>query len=163
MAFGNWLPTVWDDRRESDPFRALRKEIDELFEDWGAGRYKLPALGGKGALAVRIDVSESDKDIQVVADLPGMSEKDIKVTLVGDQLTISGERKSEVEEKPDGGRRYHRIERSWGSFMRTMTLPFRADPDQVNAQFKNGVLTVTVPKPAEIKAQSREIKIKSAN
>ena len=79
----------------------------------------------------------------------------------GDQLTIKAEKKSEAEEKKDEkGRIYHRVERSYGSFLRTMTLPFDADPAKVSAKFKDGVLTLTLPKPPEVQKQTKKIEIK---
>jgi HSP20 family protein len=96
----------------------------------------------------------------LTVELPGVDEKDIDVSLVGDQLTIKGEKKSEHEDKKDeAGRVYHRVERSYGAFQRTMTVPYRIDPDQVSAEFKDGVLKIHLPKPADAIGQSKARKI----
>jgi len=152
----SWFPSPWSDRRELDPFRAFRTQMDSLFEDW-FGR----SMGGM--LAPRVDVSDTDKETTLTVELPGVSEKDIDVSLVGDQLTIKGEKKSEFEDKKDEeGRIYHRVERSYGAFQRTMTIPYKVDPDQVAAEFKDGVLKITLPKPADAqkRVEPRKIEVK---
>jgi HSP20 family protein len=151
------LPTPWSGR-ELDPFfRGFRTQLDSLFEDW-FGR----SMGG--TLAPRVDVSENTKEVTLKVELPGVEEKDIDVSLSGNQLTIKGEKKSEHEEKSDGdsGRVFHRVERSFGAFQRTMTVPFDVEPDKVSADFKDGVLTVTLPKPegAGEAHQARRIEVK---
>jgi HSP20 family protein len=91
-----------------------------------------------------------------VAALPGVGEKDVEVVLSEGRLTIKGEKKQEKEEKKKS---YHLVERSYGSFARSIGLPFAADPDQVKASFAKGVLSVTVPKPPEVKAKEKKIPI----
>jgi HSP20 family protein len=153
----NWTP-AGRGGREVDLFRGFRNQIDTLFEDW-FGR----SMGG--TLAPRVDVSETGKELTLKVELPGVEEKDIDVSLSGNQLTIKGEKRSE-EEKKDGdeGRVFHRVERSFGAFQRTMTVPFDVEPDKVSAEFRNGVLTVTLPKPegAAGEPQSRRIEVKRA-
>ena len=149
-----WFPPRGN--RELDPFRGLRNQLDTLFEDW-FGR----TMGG--TLAPCIDVSETNKDMTLTVELPGVEEKDIDVSLSGNQLTIKGEKKSEQEGKKDeDGRVFHRVERSYGAFQRTMTIPFEVEPEKVSAQFKDGVLTVTLPKPPETvdKQQTRRIEVR---
>ena len=151
----SWPPTLWGSR-DLDPFRAFRTQLDTLFEDW-FGRN----MGG--TLAPRIDVSETGNDLTLTVELPGVEEKDIDVSMSGNQLTIKGEKKSEHDEKKDEeGRVLHRVERSYGSFQRTMTVPFDVEPEKVSAAFKDGVLTITLPKPQEAadKPQSRRIEVK---
>jgi len=155
MSDKSWLPTPWGGR-DLDPFRGFRTQLDTLFEDW-FGR----TMGG--TLAPRIDVSETGTELRLTVELPGVEEKDVDVSLSGNQLTIKGEKKSEQEDKKDeDGRVFHRVERSYGAFQRTMTVPFDVDPDKVSAQFRDGVLTITLPKPAETaaKTESRKIEIK---
>ena len=153
-----WLPTPWGGR-ELDPFfRGFRTQLDSLFEDW-FGR----SMGG--TLAPRVDVSETAQDVTLKVELPGVDEKDIDVSLSGNQLTIKGEKKSEHEEKQDGengGRLFHRVERSFGAFQRTMTVPFDVEPGKVSADFKDGVLTIKLPKPADAakQPQSHRIEVK---
>lgn len=162
MGNESWLPSLWGDGRElRDPFASLRKQMDELFDDFSAtGRAVRPFGGG---FAPRIDVSETDKELRVTAELPGVEQKDIEVVLVGDTLTIKGEKRTESEEKKDEkGRMFHRVERTYGAFQRAIALPFEADTDKVDAKFRDGVLTVTVQKPAEVLKQTRKIEIKKA-
>ena len=140
---------------EADPFRALQRRMDRLFDDF-AGDYPWPSTNGRGALMPSIDVSETDKDMTIEAELPGVDEKNIDVTLTDNLLTIRGEKKQEEEEKKKD---YHLTERSYGSFSRSMTLPFDADPAKIKADFKDGVLTITLPKPAEAKAKVKKIAI----
>lgn len=155
MAQRNWLPSLWGDKGDQSPFTDLRRRIDSLFEDLDAG---LPAL--TGGFAVRSNVSESDKDICITAELPGVEQKDIDVSVSGNRITVKGEKKSEKEEKSDDkGREFHRVERMAGSFQRSMTLPFEIDANAVKADFKNGVLTVTIPKPAEAVKETRKIEV----
>ena len=91
----------------------------------------------------RVDVTETDKNLEVKVELPGMERKDIDITLDNDLLVIKGEKKQEKEEK---GERFHRIERNYGSFHRSVRLPVEVDSKKINASFKDGVLTVTMPK-----------------
>jgi HSP20 family protein len=152
-----WLPTPWGPRDLDPFFRGFRTQLDTLFEDW-FGR----SMGG--TLAPRVDVSETAKEMTLKVELPGVEEKDIDVSLSGNQLTIKGEKKAEQEEKKDtdDGRVFHRVERSFGAFQRTMTVPFEVAPDKVSAEFKDGVLTITLPKPegASEKPQARRIEVK---
>jgi HSP20 family protein len=139
--------------RELDPFRGFRTQLDSLFEDW-FGRN----IGG--TLAPRINVSETSKDMTVTVELPGVEEKDIDVSLSGNQLTVKGEKRSEQEEKKDEqGRVFHRIERSYGAFQRTMAVPFEVAPDKVSAGFKDGVLTINLPKPESATEEPKSSRI----
>jgi HSP20 family protein len=152
-----WFPNPWGGR-DLDPFRQFRTQLDTLFEDW-FGR----SMGG--TLAPRIDVSETAKEVKLTVELPGVEEKDIDVSLSGNQLTIKGEKKSEQQAKDDegeGGRVFHRVERSFGAFRRTMTIPFDVESDKVSAEFKDGVLTITLPKPegAGEQPETRRIGVK---
>lgn len=163
MKKDSWLPSLWNERKgEIDPFRVFKTQMDDLFNDWSA--LPLPSLAGQGMLSLRVDISETPSEVTVKADLPGVEQKNIDITVSGDQLTIKAEKKSEAEEKKDEkGRIYHRVERSYGAFQRTMTLPFDVDPAKVSANFKDGVLTVAVPKPPEVQRQTKKIEIKSAS
>lgn len=158
MAKEPWLPTLWGDRKSGDPFTALRKQIDDLFSDFGS-RGALSLGRERGEFLPGIDVSETDKEMKIAAELPGMTEKDVEVTMSGDTLTIKGEKRSEIKED-DKDRVYHRIERSYGMFQRSLRVPFQVEPDKVAAEFKNGVLTVTLTKPEEARSKSRKIEIK---
>jgi len=107
----------------------------------------------------RVDIVETEKDIKVSAEIPGMDEKDIRVQLNGDVLTISGEKSSEHEEKEG---QYHRMERTYGSFRRDLQLPTDVDGDKVEAVFSRGVLTITLPKPTETLSKVKKIEVKKA-
>src|SRR2546421_11408868 len=107
-------------------------------------------------LAPPVDIVEDDKEYLIKAELPEVKQEDVKVTVQNDVLTISGERMFEKEEKD---RKYHRVERAYGSFARSFTLPEDADGEKVAAEFKNGVLKVHLPKSAKAKPKSIEVKI----
>jgi HSP20 family protein len=147
----------------ADSFFALHREMDRLFDSFLRDS-TLPSLadavGGSSMVAMpRIDVSETDREIRIEAELPGVREKDVDIELVDDMLSIRGKKTEDKEERSKG---YHVKERAYGSFARSMRLPFNADPDQVMASFSNGVLTVTVPKPQETKDHARKIQIHGA-
>jgi HSP20 family protein len=153
MANKSWFSSWGDRGREVEHVRGFKTQIDSLFEDW-FGR----SMGG--VLAPRVDVAEDDQSVTLTAELPGVNENDIDVSLVGDQLTIKGEKRSEHEDKKDSqGFSLHRTERSYGAFQRTITVPYQVDPDLVAAQFKDGVLRITLPKPADALAQKQGRKI----
>jgi HSP20 family protein len=109
-------------------------------------------------MSPRLDVSETDQQLNIDAELPGFDEKDVEVTLAGDRLTIRGERKNDQEEK---GKNYHLSERRWGSFTRSITLPFDADPNDVDARFDKGVLHIAIKKPPSAAAKTAKIPIKN--
>jgi HSP20 family protein len=126
----------------------------ERFFDNVSGRYpreRIEAVWGPP-----VDVDETDEAITVRAELPGMNKDDIKVNVMGDTVTISGERKHDVEQK---GRTFHRIERLYGRFQRGLTLPCEVDSDKAKATYRNGVLELVLPKSARTRA--REISIKA--
>ena len=139
------------------PFREvsrLRNEMDRLWDEYfGAGRraFRLE----EEAWLPAVDVSETGDKITVKAEIPGMEAKDIEISMVGDTLTIKGEKKAETEEKDEN---YHMVERTYGSFSRAMKLPAVVDAEKVEATYKNGVLTVVLPKMEEVKPKAIEIK-----
>ena len=141
-------------RRAAEPFTSLQREIDRLFDDFTRG---WPALGGTTQLVPSMDVTETDKEIELSAELPGLQEKDVQINVADNVLTIKGEKKAEKEEKD---KNYRLVERSYGSFSRMIELPAGVDPDTIKASIANGVLKVTVPKPAP--AQSKKVEIKPA-
>ena len=155
-----WTPSTWlaSVADEDSPFGALRQQIDSIFEDFsGDGPF------GKGNFVVKSNVSETEDAITVTAELPGITLDDVDVSITGNRLSISGEKKSEEEEKGDeDGRQFHRVERRSGSFHRIMTLPFDIDPDAVQAEAKDGVLTVTVNKPPEAVSKPQKIEVKKS-
>lgn len=142
-------------QRAGDPVLAFQQEMNRLFDEF-FGRSALEPFGafreGWDAFSPRVDVAETDKEIVVSAELPGLDEKDIDVSLSNDQLVIRGVKKEEKEEQ---GRSYYRAERSYGSFVRSIPLPDEVEADQVNAAFTKGVLTVTLPKTGKAKTRKR--------
>ena len=139
------------------PFREisrLRREMDRLWDDYfGPGRRGLQPLAAEFAPAV--DVKETDTQVVVKAEVPGIEAKDINISVTGDVLTIKGEKKSEREEKEEN---YHIVERSYGSFSRSLALPGAVKLDKIEAKYDKGVLTVTCPKKEEVKPKAIEIK-----
>ena len=148
---GELLPSrdIWE------PFGSLRRDMERVFEDFSRD-FGWPPATAERAMAPRVDVSETDTELKIEAELPGIDEKDVEVVLSDGRLTIKGEKKQEKEEKKQD---YHLVERSYGSFARSVALPFEADPDKIKASFAKGVLTVTVPKPPEVKAKQKKIPI----
>jgi HSP20 family protein len=140
-------------RSASNPFSALQQEIDRLFEGFSRGFSGFPAR----EMMPSMDLSETDKEIEITAELPGLEEKDIQLNVADNVLTIRGEKKNEREEtKKD----YHLVERSYGSFTRAVQLPDGVNADGIKAVMSKGILKMTVPKPAP--AQSKKIDIKAA-
>ncbi len=119
----------------------LKNEIDDLFNRFFGEGDKPPMMGGPFSPAM--DVDETDTDLVVKAEIPGMDATQIDVSISSGTLTIKGEKKEEREEKEEGR---HSIERSFGSFSRSFRLPFPVDEDNIKASYKHGVLTVTLPK-----------------
>ena len=146
------LPSFFS--RETEPFRSLQREVERVFHDFG----RLPGVFGKGEMPA-MNVAENTDGVEVTAELPGCAEEDIDVTLVGDVLTIKGEKKVETEDKKND---YHVFERAYGSFRRDVSLPFAAEPDKVTATFDKGVLKVVIPRPAEVVGKTARIAIGKA-
>lgn len=153
----------------SDSWRNLRQEFDSLFDRFADGfeSFSLEPVqrldrflrqGGTGFAALAVDVIESDKEYTVTAEIPGVAEKDIDVSVNDDMLVIKGEKRQEKEEKSGHSTI---TERSYGAFQRMFNLPRDADGKNIEARFHNGILTVHVPRKAEA-AQSRKVDIKAA-
>ncbi|MDQ5827053.1 MAG: Hsp20/alpha crystallin family protein [Chloroflexota bacterium] len=121
---------------------------------WGSGNI---SFNGMSTFTPAINLAESDREYRVTAELPGMDEQDIELSLHRDHLTIKGEKKQEHEEKGNG---YHRVERSYGTFQRTIPLPQEVDAERVEANFQKGVLTITLPKLPEVQSGAKRIAIK---
>ena len=145
------------DLMEWRPFREvsrLRREMDRLWDDYfGPGRRGLQPLQAEFAPAV--DVKESADQVVVKVEVPGMDAKDINISVMGEVLTIKGEKKAERGGKEEN---YHLVERSYGSFSRSVKLPAAVDLDKIEAKYDKGVLTVTCPKKEEVKPKAIEIK-----
>jgi HSP20 family protein len=144
------------------PFYSLQRQMNSLFDDFFSGFDVAPrslAQGGFNAFTPSIDVKESDKEFTIRAELPGVEEKDIEVTVTHDAVTIKGEKK---EEKEDKGKNYYYMERSYGSFNRVIPLSSETDANKAEAGFKNGVLNITVPKSQTAKAKGTKVPIKGS-
>jgi len=151
---GSSLPSK---RRGHDPFARLHEEVEKAFESFG----RLPAMRwpGNGEMAdFKIDMSETEKEFRITAELPGVEEKDVDVTLRGDLLTIKGEKKIEEERKKED---YRVVERSYGVFERTFRLPYEVAEEDVAAEFDKGVLKIVLPKPAEVRSETKKIAVKA--
>ena len=148
-------PTTRDDF--FDPFVTFRREVDRVFDSFFDGA-QMRAGNGWQSITPALDVDETDKEMIVTAELPGVSDKDVEVSLTGNVLTIKGQKKTEKEEK-NGGSYY--TERRFGSFARSLRLPFELKDEQVDAKFKDGVLTVRLPKPAELQKSVRRIEVRT--
>ncbi len=164
MKIKSLLPTVTRPagRDDDHPFYSLQRQMNSLFDDFFSGFNVAPrglAAGEFSAFSPSIDVKESDKDFTIRAELPGVAEKDIEVTVTHDGVTIKGEKK---EEKEDKGKNYYYMERSYGSFNRTIPLSVETEADKAEASFKNGVLNITIPKNAQAKAKGTKVPIKTA-
>ena len=188
MDIKKWIPWNWFKKEEEDagkmvpvkrenvkeqsgtlvhPLQQFHQEIDRLFDQafrgFGLSSFSsdqplFPGLA-RGMLKPTLDLGASDKDYTITVEIPGVDEKDVKLEIVNDTLTISGEKKQEKEEKD---KNYYRIERSYGSFRRVLSLPEDADQDNVKATFKKGVLTVTMPRKPLPKSDVKQIEVKAA-
>jgi HSP20 family protein len=145
---------------------SLRDRFDELFDSMLRGwpsltgwREAQPLAAGDFDFAPRVDTAETDAAYEVTIELPGVEEKDVKVSVEDDMLSISGEKKAEREEKK---KNYYMSERSYGSFRRSFTLPDNVAADKIGAKFEKGVLSVTLPKTAPTPAKQRTIPIGKA-
>jgi len=148
--------------RGTSPILALQDEMNHLFSSF-FGEVSLPSWlrSRESAFSVSpaLDVSENDKEFKVTAELPGMEAKDIHVTAADGYIALRGEKKEEKKEEREG---YFRQERSYGSFQRVIPLPESANYDKAEANFKNGVLTLSIPKKAGIQSKERNIEVKQA-
>lgn len=147
MALIRWQPRELFD---------LRREVDRLFESvWGGNgenaEYARPAVWRPS-----VDIAETESDFIVTVDLPGISREDLDVTVVNNRLTIKGERRKDSESKE---RNVHRVERTYGTFTRDFDLPTAVNAEKITASYKDGVLTVMVPKAEEAKPKQIEVKV----
>jgi HSP20 family protein len=168
MNLGDLIP--WRDKSQVstprddffDPIVSLRREMDRMFDDFfngSSGRGLRPLAGGWSGVTPTIDVEEHEKEVVVTAELPGLDDKDFELTLMGDILTIKGEKKAEHEHK--NGEAYY-TERRYGAFSRAVRLPFEVKDENIDAKYDKGVLTVRIPKPADVQKAVRRIEVKAA-
>ena len=148
---------------QSDPFNALRNDMNRLFDRFTGGSFpSLPHLFGSAmsedAILMDVDVRDNGKEIVIEAELPGVEEEDLSVSMSDGVLTIKGEKKFEHDEEKED---YQRMERYYGNFRRSMRLPDSIDDEKIEAKLNEGVLTVKIAKRPEAVKEERKIKIKS--
>ena len=148
------------------PFESLHREIDRLFEDFSSGLWRSPfrsptfdLMPTFWATAPAVDFTDTEKAYQLTAELPGVDEKNVEVKVANGVLTIKGEKNEEREEKKKD---YYLCERNFGSFERSFQVPDGVDSDKIEASFKQGVLTVTLPKKQEAQKATKRIDVKAA-
>jgi len=152
-------PTTWA------PFEHLRREIDRLFDDFDGGFWRAPFRMPHWPRSVTwpsmpaVDVTDTEKAYEITAELPGMDEKNVEVKVANGVLTIKGEKEEDKEEKKKD---YYVRERNFGSFERSFQVPDGVDADKIEANFKKGVLTVTLPKKPEAQKTAKKIDVKAA-
>lgn len=188
MEIKKWMPWNWFEKEEKDTGKTVpvrredahdqgvaspialqnfHREVDRIFDQAFRGfGLSQPWLDGvlwprmaDGMLKPILDLSATDKEYTIAVEIPGVDEKDVKLEIANDILTIRGEKKHEKEEKD---KNFYRVERSYGSFQRVLSLPEDADQDAVKATFKRGILTISMPRKAMPQADVRKIEIKSA-
>jgi HSP20 family protein len=154
----------------TDSWRSLRDEMNRLFDRFSGGfgfpmlrrAFEPPTFTLEAPFAMAapaVDVTEDDAAYKVTAELPGMTEKDIEVSVSGDLLTLSGEKRQEKEQNE---KNYHVSERSYGAFQRSFTIPEGVERGKITADFAKGVLTLTMPKSAKARETQRKIEVKAA-
>jgi len=147
--------------RPANELANFDKRLQKFFEDFDApfcGDWGWKNMGfNSNVFTPRVDVTEDNENLYVTAEIPGVEKNDVKVSVVGDVLTISGEKKTEQR---DEKKNYYRIERTQGSFSRSFTLPSEIMVDKISADFKDGVLNITLPKTEEAKVVEKQIEIK---
>ncbi len=148
--------------RHYSPLSSLHNEIDRIFENafrnFGISSGKFPAEQGSGILLKpNVDIAASNKEYIITVEVPGVDDDNIKLELMDETLVIKGEKKQETEQKEKD---FYRVERSYGSFQRVLTLPEDADKEKIEAKFKNGVLTVTLSRKEVSKPKGKTIEIK---
>jgi HSP20 family protein len=174
----NLLPTKWLRRNETQvpvrkeeehPVYSLQREMNRMFDDFFRA-FDMPLLGTldwpqlsaleAGTISPKVDVHETDKELKIDVEVPGMTEKDIEVSLCRDGIVISGEKKQESEENTKG---WYRMERTYGSFRRSIPLPYEIDQDKVEATYKNGVLHIKLPKVRAAESAVKKIAINNSH
>ena len=142
-------------RSDLNVFDTLQREIDRVFADFTRG---FPSFGARD-LMPSIDVTETDKEFEIIAELPGLEEKDVQINLADNIITIKGEKKADKEEKD---KNYHLVERSYGMFERAFSLGADVETDKVEASFDKGVLKIVLPKLATAQPKVKKIEVKPA-
>ncbi len=158
MDFRSLMPMQRRDLSGNDPFSSMRREFDRLFDDMTRSYGSAPLARTNGMINPSVDLKETDKAVEVTAELPGVAQDDISLQLDNDMLVIKAERKKEETKKDEN---VHLMECSWGSYARHIPLPCKIEQKNVKASFKDGILKVELPKSKEVEAQRKTIKINS--
>ncbi|ABK18537.1 Hsp20/alpha crystallin family protein [Syntrophobacter fumaroxidans] len=154
----------YDQPRHDNPVARFHQEIDRMFDHFfrgfgfpsmGVGREIAP-MSGTEWLKPMLDIAAGDKEYTITVELPGVDEKDVQLELQEDTLIIKGEKRQEKEEKD---KNYYRMERSYGSFQRVLSLPEDAEQEGINAAYKHGILTITIPRKARAVAKPKQVVI----
>ncbi len=147
----------------TDPFVRFREKVERVVDRFSGGREAWPFSGKlrpfewrMSAFAPRVDIKDLETRIKIEAELPGFSEKDVEASFCGNSVIIRGEKQQETAEQEKG---YYRVERAHGSFQRSIPLPVEVEEDKIRATFKNGVLTIILPKSREAMEQTKKIPI----
>lgn len=156
MSLTRWIPTHELEQWHSDLF-GIQRDINRLYDNFFRGGVQAHEAFGSSYWTPAVDIAEHDNEYIVKMELPGVSKDDVKISLESNTLTIKGEKKQEKEEK---SKNFHRVERSYGSFQRSFTLPTSVKSDKIDAIFNDGVLSITVPKVEEAKPKEIEVKVK---
>ena len=158
MALPSLLPRRRGMRRRTEMLHPLEREMNRMFDDFWLSPFG-ESERWAGTYLPPVNVREEDNQVMVSAELPGMEDKDIDVTVTRDAVRISGDKKEEAETKEED---FYRMESSYGRFDRIVDLPAEVDEDKANAEFKNGVLTVSMPKSEESKTKTKKIPVKAS-
>lgn len=144
--------------RAVSPFQSLQDEMERMIHAFSRPEinWHSSLLRSNGTMGLRVNVGETDGEIHITADMPGVKEADIDVTLDGDVLRIAAEKKAETEKSEE---KWHVVERSYGRYERALQVPAGIDPEAVKAGFKDGVLSVTLPKPPQAEPKARKISV----
>ena len=165
---GKATPGPWMDWWTDNPFADLRRQMDDLVENfshgfgwpaiWRGAKTPAEAPAASRLADVRVEVNEHDKAYEVVAELPGMDDKDVHVEVANGMLVLKGEKTSEREEKD---KNCYFSERSYGAFRRAFRIPEEVDENKIAAEFTKGVLTISLPKTAEAQSKTKKIEVKA--
>ena len=147
----------WRPRREWDPFAVVEHLQNQINRAFNSSLAEWPTTAGWGTAFPAADVYQDKDNVIVTAEVPGLAEKDVDLSITGNTLTLKGEKKHESEVKEES---YHRVERSYGSFQRVIELPVEVNAEKAKAKLTNGVLTVTLPKSEAVKPKQITVDVK---
>lgn len=156
MSLIRWNPAHELDRWPSD-FVGIQRDINRLFDNFFRSGNPVEETIATAYFAPAVDIAEKENEYVVKVELPGVEKEDVKISVESNILTIRGEKKQEKEEK---NKSFHRVERSYGSFQRSFTLPSTVKNDKIDALFNSGILTITMPKSEESKPKQIEVKVR---